>query len=236
MRRTVGASIVRTRHHCVVNDSARTGGTDAGRSHGSAGLEGRIRRLAAGGRVGPHDPARRAGRSARLRVPVGVRSLPHGARAERRDDVRVVRRPRRAGSQHRARPARPHGRVHGIPQSGADGQAIVDHRRHQRRSLRAGHRRRLEGRRVARVRLRLPAAGRTARRLRRPPRGHHRDVRAGTRHARGSLRPRPRGDQRAARHPGAAHPDHRRRQRAAGHGRVCHPLRGRAQLRLPRAR
>ena len=44
------------------------------------------------------------------------------------------------------------------------------------------------------------------------------------------------GDQRAARHPGAAHPDHRRRQRAAGHGRVRHPLRGRAQLRLPRAR
>ena len=53
---------------------------------------------------------------------------------------------------------RAHGRVHRLPQPGADGQDVVDHRRHQRRPLRARHRRRLEGGRVAGLRLRLPAA------------------------------------------------------------------------------
>ena len=48
-----GASIAQTRHHCVVNDTTRTGDTDAGRSHGSAGLEGRVRRLAPGRTRGP---------------------------------------------------------------------------------------------------------------------------------------------------------------------------------------
>ena len=72
----------------------------------------------------------------------------------------------------------PHGRLHGLPEPGADGEAVLDHRRHQRRPLRARHRRRLEGGRVAGVRLRLPAARRAPRRPRRSPRGHQRDVRA----------------------------------------------------------
>ena len=44
----------------------------------------------------------------------------------------------------------------GLPQPGPDGEARVDDRRHQRRTLRAWNRGRLEGRRVDRVRLRLP--------------------------------------------------------------------------------
>ena len=58
----------------------------------------------------------------------------------------------------RAGPPRPHGRVHRVPQPGPDREAVVDDRRHLRRPLRARHRRRLEGGRVAGLRLRLPAA------------------------------------------------------------------------------
>ena len=48
----------------------------------------------------------------------------------------------------------------GLPQPGPHGQDGLDHRRHQRRSLRARHRRRLEGGGVAGLRLRLPDARR----------------------------------------------------------------------------
>ena len=73
----------------------------------------------------------------------------------------------------RARPPRPHGRLHRVPQPRADRQDVLDHRRHQRRPVRARHRRRLEGRGVARLRLRLPDARRADGGPRRPPRGHH---------------------------------------------------------------
>ena len=192
----------------------RNGGPDAGRADGTAGLEGRLRRLAAGRRLGTHGRAGTAGRGARLRVAVGLRPLPHRAGADRRDHVRVVLGARGAGDGDDARAARAHGRLHRLPQPGAHGQAVIDARRHQRRPVRAGHRRRLEGRRVARLRLRLPVAGRPHGGARRPPRGHQRDARARPLDVRGSLRPRPRRDQRAAGPPGAAHPDHRRRQRA----------------------
>ncbi len=57
---------------------------------------------------------------------------------------------------------------------------------------------------------------------------------AGPGDLRRALRACPRGDQRAARAPGAAHPDHRRGQRPEGDRRLCDPVRGRAQLRVPR--
>ena len=94
-----------------------------------------------------------------------------------------------------ARPARPHGHLHGVPQPGAHGQDVVDDRRDQRRPLRARHRGRLEGGGVAGLRLRLPDARRADGGARRPPRGHPRDARAGpgdatragTPHVRGAI-------------------------------------------------
>ena len=201
-RRRVGGSRhaprrnrLRTRHHgAAITSGSTDGGSDAGRVDGAAGVEGRVRRLAAGRRLGSHRRARRAGRGARLRVALGVRSLPHRAAPDRGDHVRVVLGAVGARDGHRARPPGAHGRVHRVPQSGADGQDVVDDRRHQRRPVRARDRRRLEGRGVARLRLRLPDARRADGRVRRPPRGHPRDVRAGPRELRGRVRPRPRRD------------------------------------------
>ena len=110
----------------------------------------------AGGSLDAHDRARRAGRGPGLRVPVGLRPLPHRARPDRRDHVRVVLGAGGAGDGHRARAPRPHGRLHRLPEPGPDGQDGLDDRRHLRRAVRAGHRCRLEGRRVDGVRLRLP--------------------------------------------------------------------------------
>ena len=104
---------------------------------------------------------------------------------DRGDHVRVVLRPVRDRDGDRARPPRPHGRLHRVPEPGAHGEAVVHDRRHQRRPVRARHRCRLEGRRVAGVRLRLPDDRRADGRVRRPPRGHHRDVRAGPGELRG---------------------------------------------------
>ena len=130
-----------------------------------------------GRRLGPHDRARAAGRGARLRVAVGLRPLPHRPAADRRDHLRVVLRPVRAGDGDRARPARPHGHLHRVPQPRPHRQDGLDDRRHQRRPLRARHRRRLEGRGVAGLRLRLPDHRRADGRARRPPRDHPRDAR-----------------------------------------------------------
>ena len=53
------------------------------------GWKGEYDGWAAGRRLGADRRARRAGRGARLRVPLGLRPLPHGARADRRDHLRV---------------------------------------------------------------------------------------------------------------------------------------------------
>ena len=53
----------------------RSGGLDAGRLADSPGLEGRIRRLGPGRRMGTDGRARPPGRGARVRVRVGVRPL-----------------------------------------------------------------------------------------------------------------------------------------------------------------
>ena len=137
---------------------------DAGWSHCPAGLEGRVRRLGprrgvgAHGRAGPGTP--KTSGSSRS----GSSTTSHRARADRRDHLRVVLDALRPGDGHRSRPARPHGRLHRIPQPRPHREARLDDRRHQRRPLRARHRGRLEGGRVAGLRLRVPAHGRTARR------------------------------------------------------------------------
>ena len=186
---------------------------DAGRSHGPAGLEARVRRLGPGRGVGADRRAGPGRRTPRLRVDLGLRPLPHGPAAGRGDDPRVVLDDHRPGDGDRAGPARPHGGLHRLPQPRPDREALVDDRCHLRRPLRARHRRRLEGGRVAGLRLRVPAAGRTARRPRRPPPDHPGDVRARASDLRGPVRPREPGDQRTEGSPEAAHPDHRRRQR-----------------------
>ena len=122
----------------------------------------------------------------------------------------------------------------GVPQPGADGQARLDPRHHLRRPVRAGHRRGLEGGRVARLRLRLPATSASGwtssrdhleviTRMLGPGRATYSGQYA---HVDGR-------DQRAQGHP-AAHPDHRGRQRARADRRSRRQVRGRAQLRVRR--
>ena len=68
-------------------------------------------------------------------------------------------------------PARPRGDLHGVPQPGAHGQDDLDDGRDQRRPHGAGHRGRLEARRVGRLRLRVPRDARAAGAARGRPRG-----------------------------------------------------------------
>ena len=100
----------------------------------------------------------------------------------------------------------------------------------------ARDRRRLEGGRVARLRVRVPRGARAAGDPGRSSRGHHPDARARARHVRGEARQRPRRDPRAQGAPGPAHPDHGRRQRTQGHLAACGALRRRAQPRRVDAR
>ena len=174
------------------------------------------------------------GRGPRLRVALGVRPLPHRARADRRADVRVVQRADRPGDGHRPRPARSHGRLHRVPEPGPHRQDVVDDRRDLRRPVRARDRRRLEGGRVAGLRLRLPDDRRAAGGPARPSRGHRPDVRPGPGDVPRRVRQRRRRDQRAEGPPVAADPDHRRRQRPGRHVPDRRPVRRRAQPRLRR--
>ena len=124
-------------------------------------------------RLAADDRGRPAGRAARLRVDLAVRPFPHGPPPDRRDHLRVVHDAVRPGRADRARPPRPHRHLHRVPQPGPHGQDDLDDGHDQRRPDGARHRRRLEARRVAGLRLRLPgdegAAGPAGRR----PRGHH---------------------------------------------------------------
>ena len=122
-------------------------------------------------RVAANDRGRPPGRPARVRVDLAVRPLPHRPAADRRDHLRVVHLAGGAGRDDRAGPPRPHRHLHRLPQPGADGQDDLDDGLDQRRPDGARDRRRLEARRVAGLRLRLPgdegAAGTPGRRPRR---------------------------------------------------------------------
>ena len=133
----------------------------------------RIRRLGAARRVAADDGGRPPGRATRVRVDLAVRPLPDGPAADRRDHLRVVHVAVRAGGADRARPARPHRHLHRVPQPGADGQDDLDDGHHQRRADGARHRRRLEARRVAGLRLRLPRDQGTSGAPRQRPGGDH---------------------------------------------------------------
>ena len=176
---------------------------------------------------------------ARVRVALGLRPLPHRARSRptRSPSSRSRSWPRWRWSTE-PRPARPHGRLHGVPQPGPDGQAGLDHRRHQRRPVRARHRRRLEGGRVAGLRLRLPDRSASgwppSATISRSSRGCSRPA---GRPYRGRLRPRPRRDQRARR----ASSSRASRSSSAATARgvtagYAIRYRRRAELRVPRAR
>ena len=137
--------------------SARQEVTDAGRVDGAAGLEGRVRRLAT-----RPTPGRGPSSSRMQAEALGFESLwvfdhfhtvPDPTDEITFESFSMLDGP---GDGDEARPPRPHGRLHGVPQPGPDGQAGLDARRHQRRPVRARDRRRLEGRRVAGLRLRLP--------------------------------------------------------------------------------
>ncbi len=121
------------------------------RGDGSPGLEGRVRRLEARRRLGERGRARPAGRGPRLRVGLGLRSLHHRARPDGRDHLRVVHDAGRHRPGDVPGPPRPHGGLHRLPQPRPHREDGVHPRRHLRRPLRAGHRRRLEGGRVGRL-------------------------------------------------------------------------------------
>ena len=146
------------------------------------------------------DPARawrrttevaRPGRAARVRVDLAVRPLPHRPATDRRDHLRVVHVAGRAGRPDDAGPPRPHRHLHRVPQPGPDGQDDLDDGHDQRRPDGARDRRRLEARRVAGLRLRVPRDARAPGPARRRPRGHRPDARrrqARPRHLRRPLR------------------------------------------------
>ncbi len=183
----------------------------------SPGLDRRVRRLGSARRVAADDRGRPPGGAARLRIDLAVRPFPHGPAADRRDHLRVVHLAGGAGGADRARPARAHRHLHGVPQPGPDGQDDLDDGLDQRRPDGARHRRRLEARRVARLRLRLPrdegAAGAAGRRPRASSPRCSPATSTSTRRTRAAT-PRSGRDQRPEADPAAARPDHGRRQRA----------------------
>ena len=156
---------------------ARGGGADEDRRDRPAGLGRRVRRLGSARRLAADDRGRAAGRPARLRVDLAVRPLPHRAPPDRRDHVRVVHVAGGARRADRAGPARPRRHLHRVPQPGPHREDDLDDGLDQRRPDGPRHRGRLEARRVARLRLRLPRDEGAAGPARRRPRGHHRDAR-----------------------------------------------------------
>ena len=92
---------------------------------------------------------------------------------DRRDRLRALHGALGAGRPDPARAPRPSRHLHGLPQPRADGQDDLHARHHQRRAGGARHRRRLEARGVARLRLSVPLDPRAPGRAGRPPRGHH---------------------------------------------------------------
>ena len=129
------------------------------------------------------------GRGARLRVALGLR--PHAGRPAARGgaDLRAVRRARgnRGGDvAGAARTSRPRRRV---PERRADRQDDLDARRGQRRAGGARDRGRLEGGRVAGLRLRVSRRAGTPGDPRRPPRDHHPHAGPGPGDLRGPSRP-----------------------------------------------
>ena len=175
------------------------------------------------------------GRGRRLRVALGQR--PHAGRSAARGgaDLRAVRRAGGPRDRNAPGPTRPLVLAAAYRNAGLTAKAISTARRHQRRPGDPGHRRRLEGGRVARLRLRLPAGRRATGDPRRPSRDHQPDARPGTGDLGGRARPRPRRDPRAEGAPAAAHPDPDRRQRPEGDLAAGGAVRRRAEPRRPHA-
>ncbi len=125
-----------------------------------------------------------------------------------------------AGRGHDPGPARARRDLHRVPEPRPDGQDDLDDGRHQRRPDGARDRRRLEARRVGRLRLRVPGDARAAGSPGRRPRGREPDDgrrQAPARDLRRQLLERHGRPQRPQADPAAAGPDHGRRQRAQRH-------------------
>ena len=129
---------------------------DEARGHRPAGLGRRVRRLGPARRLAAHDRGRAGSRSARVRVHLAVRPFPHRSAPDRRDHVRVVHLAVGAGRGDRARPARARRDLHGVSEPGPHREDDLHDGLHQRRPDGARDRGRLEARRVAGLRLRLP--------------------------------------------------------------------------------
>ena len=97
-------------------------------------------------------------RGAGLRVDLDQRPLPGRPAAHRCAHLRTVRGADGPGHGDPAGPPRPPRAGGRVPERCADGQDDLDPRRRQRRPDRARHRRRLEGGRVAGLRVRVPRA------------------------------------------------------------------------------
>ena len=90
-----------------------------------AGLHRRTRRPSGPRRSrSPSSP-----RTLGLRLDLGLRPLPQRPRARPRDGVRVLDDDRRDQPAHEPDPARPDGRLRGVPEPGPAGQDHLDHRR-----------------------------------------------------------------------------------------------------------
>ena len=193
------------------------------------------------GRHGGAGPAGR--RQPRLVLDLGLRPLPHGARARRGGHPRGVVAHGRLRRRHGPGPPGPDVHVHGLPQPRLPREGRRDGRRHLGGPPRDGHRRRLVRARVARLRLRLPEGRRAARGAARGRRDHARRCGPpGRRRMPGSTTtstapcaPPPAAGRRGAREPAQRHPAVGRRRRreedAADRGGVrrLHQLRRRAR-------
>ena len=186
--------------------------------------------LSPGAGVATDGRDRPALRGGRLRIALDQRPLPGRPAGGRGTHLRVLRRAGRPGAGDASRSTRSSRARGRLPQPGPHRQGHLEHRRHQRRSRRAGHRGRLEGGRVGRLRLRLSRREDAPGHPPRCARGHQPDAGSGTRHVPRPVCPRHR---RGARAQGSArsgaHPH--RRQRAQRDVAACGPLRRRAQPR-----
>ena len=212
---------------------------DEDRSHRSAGLGRRVRRLAAARRMASDDRRRAAGREARVRVALAVRSLPHGPAPDRRDHLRVVHHALGAGGADQPGPTGARRHLHGIPQPGPDGQDDFDDGFDQWRADGPRYRGGLETRRVACLRLRLSRDEGATRATRRRPGGHPGDARgrqAPARHVRRPLLARSRRSEHPQADPAATDADHGRRQRPERDLAARREARRRAQRRWAVAR
>ncbi|CAA9550659.1 MAG: luciferase-like protein, partial [uncultured Thermomicrobiales bacterium] len=208
----------------------------------AAGLEDGPGRDPRPGRAVRGDDRRRQGGRCRAELALGlaVRPLPHRARADDGDHLRVLDVDRDARARHRAGADRADGRLQRLPQPRPLRQDRLDRRRRQPRAPRRRDRRRLVRARVAGLRLRLPGDPGADGDVPRGRPGDPPDVDGGQAQLRGQALHHRRADQRAEerlRDPRQEDPALDRGGRREGHAQARRPVRRRLQHRArPRDR